>query len=217
MKNILQILVFVSTIMIATQAGAQVAQRWPFWEFNTDGGIQITGSHNPPEYNGIKLVNPDGSAFSPEQQKQIENLISTDSLSAVKLKGSIPKNTKPFQSDGSKMKQILINLVGNAIKFTETGNVEVKLHISRTTGHPTRLDVKDTGIGIPEDRLTTIFEPFSQAESGTSRKYGGTGLGLTISYSLCEMLGYRLTVDSKVNEGSTFHIHFQNGGGYRNG
>ncbi|MFC1548158.1 ATP-binding protein, partial [Candidatus Neomarinimicrobiota bacterium] len=64
-------------------------------------------------------------------------------------------------------------------------------------------------IGIPANRLTTIFEPFSQAESGTSRKYGGTGLGLTISHSLCEMMGCRLTVDSEENVGSTFSVHFQ--------
>ena len=128
----------------------------------------------------------------------------------VKLRGRIPKNVAPFQSDGSKLKQILINLIGNAIKFTEAGSVEVKLHTSRQTGIPTRIDVKDTGIGIPENWLATIFEPFSQAESGTSRKYGGTGLGLTISHSLCVMMGYRLTVDSKVGEGSTFHIQFRN-------
>jgi PAS domain S-box-containing protein len=128
----------------------------------------------------------------------------------MKLRIRIPKNVKAIQSDEGKLKQVLINLIGNAIKFTDKGSVEVKLHTARQTGVPTRIDVKDTGIGIPEDRLATIFEPFSQAESGTSRKYGGTGLGLTISHSLCEMMGYRLTVDSKVDEGSTFHIQFKN-------
>jgi PAS domain S-box-containing protein len=127
----------------------------------------------------------------------------------VKLKGRIPKQVSTFQSDESKLKQILINLVGNAIKFTEKGSVEVILFTDGKTGLPKWIDVKDTGIGIPEDRMATIFEPFSQAESGTSRKYGGTGLGLTISQSLCEMMGYEMTVDSKVNEGSTFRIHIQ--------
>ncbi|MFC1484425.1 PAS domain S-box protein [Candidatus Neomarinimicrobiota bacterium] len=127
----------------------------------------------------------------------------------VKLRVRIPKNVNAIQSDESKLKQVLINLVGNAIKFTAKGSVEVILKADSKTGTPVRINVKDSGIGIPANRLTTIFEPFSQAESGTSRKYGGTGLGLTISHSLCEMMGYRLTVDSEENVGSTFSVHFQ--------
>ncbi|MFC1619707.1 PAS domain S-box protein [Candidatus Neomarinimicrobiota bacterium] len=127
----------------------------------------------------------------------------------VKLRVRIPKNVNAIQSDDRKLKQVLINLVGNAIKFTAKGSVEVILKADSKIGTPVRINVKDSGIGIPANRLTTIFEPFSQAESGTSRKYGGTGLGLTISHSLCEMMGYRLTVDSEENVGSTFSVHFQ--------
>ena len=127
----------------------------------------------------------------------------------VQLIGRIPKSVAPFQTDEARLKQVLINLIGNAIKFTEEGSVEVILLTDSSTHLPIRIDVKDTGIGIPEDRLSTIFEPFSQAESGTSRKYGGTGLGLTISHSLCEMMGCQLTVTSEVGVGSTFCIHLQ--------
>ncbi|RMF10233.1 MAG: response regulator, partial [Candidatus Neomarinimicrobiota bacterium] len=97
----------------------------------------------------------------------------------------------------------IMNLVSNAVKFTDTGGVTVRVN---STGEETRLDVIDTGIGIPEDRIDHIFREFQQVDSSTSRKYGGTGLGLAISYSLCELMGYHLSVTSQPGSGSTFTI-----------
>jgi signal transduction histidine kinase len=101
---------------------------------------------------------------------------------------------------------VLINLIGNALKFTERGSVAVRVSADERTRRPTRIDVIDTGIGIPPERRENIFEAFQQVESAASRKYGGTGLGLTISRSLCRLLGFRLLVDSEVGRGSTFSI-----------
>ncbi len=125
---------------------------------------------------------------------------------SVDLRTEIPANLRLISTDGEKLKQVLINLVGNAIKFTEHGVVTVAIRADPTRGQPERLEVVDTGIGIPADRLEQIFEPFRQADSSTSRKYGGTGLGLTISRALCDMLGCRLEVASKPGQGSTFTI-----------
>jgi signal transduction histidine kinase len=107
-----------------------------------------------------------------------------------------------IEADPLRMRQVLVNLVGNALKFTAQGSVTV-----RACGDPTpHVDVIDTGIGISADRHAAIFEPFEQADSGTSRRYGGTGLGLTISRSLCELMGFRLTLSSEAGVGSTFSV-----------
>jgi CheY-like chemotaxis protein len=110
--------------------------------------------------------------------------------------------------DAQRLRQVLINLVSNALRFTEHGSVTVRLGADPVTRIPTRIDVVDTGIGIPRERQAAIFEPFEQADRGTARRYGGTGLGLAISRSLCEMMGYRLEVQSEPGVGSTFSIVF---------
>ena len=111
------------------------------------------------------------------------------------------------QTDGAKLKQVLINLVGNAIKFTPTGgSVTVRVIAGDQGGEAERIEVQDTGIGIPSDRLDAIFEAFEQADSQTSLTYGGTGLGLAISQKLCELMGHDLIVTSAPGEGSTFSI-----------
>ncbi|HXA01793.1 MAG TPA: CHASE3 domain-containing protein [Cytophagaceae bacterium] len=108
--------------------------------------------------------------------------------------------------DPVRLNQILINLIGNAIKFTETGSITIESsQIKRDAELVTiQFSVKDTGIGIKEEKLDTIFESFSQASSDTTRKYGGTGLGLTISKQLIELQGGEISVHSKINEGTTF-------------
>ena len=105
--------------------------------------------------------------------------------------------------DGLRLRQILLNLIGNAVKFTEEGSVEIRL---KTEAERFLIEIEDTGIGISRARLETIFAPFTQAESDTSRRFGGTGLGLTISRKLAELLGGNIEVDSEVGAGSTFRL-----------
>jgi PAS domain S-box-containing protein len=123
----------------------------------------------------------------------------------VELRTVIPASLAPLEADAVKLKQVLINLVGNAIKFTERGSVTLAV-TADAEGRPVRIDVADTGVGIPRDRLAAIFLPFEQAELGTTRRYGGTGLGLAISSSLCDLMGYRLQVRSEEGKGSVFSI-----------
>ena len=123
----------------------------------------------------------------------------------VPLRSTIPAGLKPLLTDESKLRRILSNLVGNATKFTERGFVHVAARADET-GKPLRIDVIDTGIGIPAERLGAIFDRFEQADNSTQRRFGGTGLGLAISRTLCELLGFRLTVVSEPNAGSAFSV-----------
>lgn len=108
--------------------------------------------------------------------------------------------------DSGRLSQVITNLVGNAIKFTEHGGIEVRAEIDpeNASREMIRFSIADTGIGISEDKLGMIFDSFSQAESSTNRRYGGTGLGLTISRQIVELMGGRIWVNSKIGSGSTF-------------
>jgi len=110
--------------------------------------------------------------------------------------------------DSTRLRQVVINLVGNAVKFTDAGEIAVRVQTeSREANHCVlHFTVADTGVGIPEEKRDLIFAPFSQADTSTTRKYGGTGLGLTISTRLVEMMGGRIWVDSEVGRGSQFHF-----------
>ena len=108
--------------------------------------------------------------------------------------------------DPLRLRQVMINLVGNAIKFTDRGEIVINIKpvsIDETTA-VLRFSISDTGIGIPEDKQATIFEAFSQADNSTTRRYGGTGLGLTISAELIELMGGKIEVESRPGHGSTF-------------
>ncbi len=110
-------------------------------------------------------------------------------------------------TDGAKLKQVIINLVGNAIKFTPRGGrVSVRVETDEQSGAARCIHVTDTGIGIPRDRQRAIFEAFEQADDQTSHKYGGTGLGLSISHKLCVLMGHDLIVESEPGAGSTFTV-----------
>ena len=110
-------------------------------------------------------------------------------------------------TDPSRVRQIVTNLVGNAIKFTDSGGVKVVLGLRTDRGPPVlTIDVIDTGIGIPADRAEAVFEPFTQAESSTARRFGGTGLGLTISRRFARGLGGDIVVHSELGKGSVFAV-----------
>lgn len=119
---------------------------------------------------------------------------------------NVPEN---LEGDAGRLRQIMINLVGNAIKFTEKG--EINVNISLQSGSPANkasllFAVRDTGIGISNDKVEKIFQAFQQADSSISRRYGGTGLGLAISSQLIDMMGGKLQVQSELGNGSIFHF-----------
>ena len=111
-------------------------------------------------------------------------------------------------ADSVRLRQIWVNLVGNALKFTTTGEIgiEVSTEPIRSNNAVLHFKITDTGIGIPKEKLETIFEQFSQGDGSTNRQYGGTGLGLTISAQLVKLMGGRIWVESEVGRGSTFHF-----------
>ncbi|QDU20276.1 hybrid sensor histidine kinase/response regulator [Urbifossiella limnaea] len=110
--------------------------------------------------------------------------------------------------DAGRLRQVVVNLVGNAIKFTHAGEVFVRVRVGERSAGVANLlvSVVDTGIGIPSDKLQAVFEPFTQADGGTSRKYGGSGLGLTISAHLVRLMGGEVWAESTVGRGSAFHF-----------
>jgi two-component system sensor histidine kinase/response regulator len=110
--------------------------------------------------------------------------------------------------DPGRLRQVIVNLVGNAIKFTERGEVVVRAELKRQTddGYDVEIAVVDSGIGIPREQQRLIFDPFSQADASTTRRFGGTGLGLTISSRIVALMGGQIEIDSEVGRGSTFHF-----------
>ena len=124
---------------------------------------------------------------------------------ALQVHTDVPDN---LLGDPGRFRQIIFNLVGNSIKFTDRGEVSIQVSLESSDAdlYLLHVAVADTGIGIPPDKRKIIFEAFAQAEKSTSRRYGGTGLGLTISARLVAMMGGRMWVESDVGKGSTFHF-----------
>ena len=122
-----------------------------------------------------------------------------------------PEVPELVEGDPGRLRQVLLNLVSNAIKFTHHGEVSLKVEIE-SEDHGTRVmrfTVADSGIGIPTEKQMSIFSPFTQADSSTTRKYGGTGLGLTISARLVSMMGGRIWLESEIGRGTQFHFTVQ--------
>ena len=109
-----------------------------------------------------------------------------------------------LRNDETKLRQVLLNLLSNAAKFTEGG--VIKLKISKAARSSVKFELSDTGIGMTPKQLKNVFEEFMQAETSTSKKYGGTGLGLPISKKITEMMDGKIEIKSKVGDGTTFTI-----------
>ena len=124
---------------------------------------------------------------------------------AVDIAANVPD---PLVGDPGRLRQVLLNMLGNAVKFTSRGEVVLEVSMGRPTADKAALlfSVRDTGIGIDPEKLDQIFQPFTQADSSTTRRYGGTGLGLTIARKLVDLMGGQLWVESAVGKGSTFHF-----------
>jgi PAS domain S-box-containing protein len=123
--------------------------------------------------------------------------------------GAIPQQIK---TDPARFRQIIFNLMGNAIKFTEKGSVTVTCRFMKALPEPRLLiEIADTGIGIPQDKIESIFDPFTQADATVSRRFGGTGLGLSISRKFARALGGEITVTSRPGKGSTFKVTLKTG------
>jgi len=129
---------------------------------------------------------------------------------AFRAEGELPKE---IETDPARLRQIAFNLIGNSLKFTEEGSVIVTCRFKKSaTGPQLLIDITDTGIGMSEHALKNIFDPFVQADSTVTRRFGGTGLGLAISRRFAQALGGDITVKSKVGKGSTFRVSLATGG-----
>ncbi len=119
-----------------------------------------------------------------------------------------PDVPKSLIGDPTRLRQLVVNLVGNALKFTQEGNIVLDTELESMANNEVRLhiSVSDTGMGIPADKQQIIFDSFAQVDGSTTRRFGGTGLGLTISRQLVELMGGRIWVESEVGKGSTFHF-----------
>lgn len=155
------------------------------------------------EFDLLEMLNLFVSSFVHKcEEKGVELILDSTQLNYRKIKG-----------DPARIRQVLTNLVGNAIKFTDSGEIKITISI-KGSGDQLRLygAVQDTGIGISEDKQENLFDSFTQVDASTTRKYGGTGLGLSIVKKLCELMGGNVTVESKLGLGSLFEfdIRIQN-------
>ena len=128
---------------------------------------------------------------------------------SIEILCRIGANVPPYvNGDPGRYRQVLINLMGNASKFTESGEIELSLDIEAEEGDRVKLHatIRDTAIGIPKDKLSSIFDPFRQADDSMTRKYGGTGLGLPICKQISHLMDGDIWVESEVNKGSIFHF-----------
>jgi PAS domain S-box-containing protein len=140
----------------------------------------------------------------PELQKQYLEIVQTIGKKNIDIILDIPSEKIICYTDSFRLRQVLSNLIDNALKFTKEGYIEIGL--KKTDDNNLLFYVRDTGIGIPEDKIGLIFDRFMQVEEADTRTYGGTGLGLTISQNLVRMLNGEIKVDSKQGEGSIFYF-----------
>jgi len=138
----------------------------------------------------------------------VQNYRSAAIAKGLRILSVVPASAPTVRLDPARFEQVLLHLVDNAVKFTVAGVVKVTLVFDVSTRRPTRMIVADTGIGIPEEEIDRVFEPFEQLDASPRRRYGGAGLGLPLARELCEGMGCRLSVESEVGRGARFTICF---------
>ena len=169
------------------------------------------------DFSKIEVGKLDLEAIDFDLEDTLGNTLKTLALSAQAKGLELVYEIRPdvpdaLIGDPARLRQIIVNLVGNAIKFTTHGEIDVQVELESATPDAAwlHMSVRDTGVGIPANKQQAIFEAFTQADSSTTRNFGGTGLGLTISMRLVQMMGGRIWVESEPAHGSTFHFtaHF---------
>jgi signal transduction histidine kinase len=152
----------------------------------------------------LELSDVDVAAMTTDVITDLETL---PRAPGVVLSAKVPTTPAMVRADATKLRQVVVNLVGNALKFTAIGSVTVTV-TARDDGSAATLAIADTGVGVAPENQATIFEPFAQEDTTITRRFGGTGLGLAISRRFCESMGFALTLNSVAGEGSTFTIDF---------
>jgi PAS domain S-box-containing protein len=152
----------------------------------------------------LELSDVDVSAMMTDVITDLETL---PRAPGVVLSACVPPTPTMVRADATKLRQVVVNLVGNALKFTAIGSVTATLTAGED-GAAATLAIADTGVGVAPENQATIFEPFAQEDTTITRRFGGTGLGLAISRRFCESMGFALTLDSVPGEGATFTIVF---------
>ena len=160
-----------------------------------------------------KLELEEAAFILPELLADVIDMFAPQAASkGIELASLIPTNIpERVVGDPERLRQVFVNLVGNALKFTETGTVTLRCRTTYT-GKDTaqfRFDIEDSGPGIPPAQRDRLFEAFTQADTSTTRKHGGTGLGLTITRQLIELMGGSIRVDSEMGQGTTFHVDLE--------
>lgn len=158
------------------------------------------------EHEGVTLDPQEGVDLRRVIEEAAATMLGQAELKGLKLHLQLPAETGHFRMDGSRLRQVLLNLIGNAIKFTDVGSVQVALQIlaDRETEKALRFSITDTGIGIPESARERLFQSFMQTDNSISRRYGGTGLGLAISKSIVKAMKGTIGFDSVEGQGTTF-------------
>jgi signal transduction histidine kinase len=157
---------------------------------------------------GQLILAPDPADVVAIATRVVESHARAAQSKGLRLVAEMPQSAPTIPLDARRLEQVVDKLLDNAVKFTPAGEVRVSLVTHAETQKPARLVVQDTGVGIPADRLTSVFEPFEQVDTRKSRAYGGAGLGLPIAHRLCEAMGCELEVQSTVGQGSQFSVRF---------
>ena len=155
----------------------------------------------------LDVVNTDLGAVV---DRVVEAAVPLAQAKSLPFRWHVPGSMKPLVADPHRIEQVVLNLVSNAVKFTESGFVEIVVEVE-SDSIPRSLAVRDTGIGIAPRDQKRVFDAFTQTDSGAAKRFEGTGLGLAISRRLCDAMGFRLTLETEPGRGSTFTILFRPG------